>query len=182
MGNSLTDLCCYVQCDGDLIEIKMWANDIDGIEHISVKDVRNWDTWDNIDTREDVLEQFGEEYYKTLDDFKQDNSKHFKDWFDKLDGAESIEEEYQPMSFTCKYGYGQPIWFIDKDGVLPGEISGVEIRFLVTAYQPTITYCIKYKNAKIGDGTLTWAYECHVFLTKKEADEMQEGMRPKEEK
>lgn len=78
------ELQCYVEYDGDVMQIIMWV-DFDGddeSEWINVKEVKTNDLWDAITTREDLLDYFGEIYWDSLADYKAGEAKLFEDWLD----------------------------------------------------------------------------------------------------
>jgi hypothetical protein len=80
------ELQCYVEYEGDIIQIKMWIDFEEGDEWVNIKEVKTNDLWDNISTREDLFEEFGEMYWDSLADYRKNNNKLFEDWF-----AENID-------------------------------------------------------------------------------------------
>ena len=82
------ELQCYVEYEGDLVQIFMWVECDDGSdEWINIKEVKTNDLWDHITTREELLEEFGDVYWESLVDYKANEHKLFDDWF-----AENIDK------------------------------------------------------------------------------------------
>jgi hypothetical protein len=72
---------CYVEDCGDIVAIKIVVDENLGEKCLSVYGVKSNDLNDSIYDKADLFHAYGDHYWYTLEDFKNDNVKLFEDWF-----------------------------------------------------------------------------------------------------